>query len=234
MDQPVRASAQDQLVEDFTDLGPELAGFRHPAGLPLAPGETPGAVRCAPEIVAEAPARHVPGPGGLVHVDRSDRRRSKQQDLARGMVRQGRGFRAHFTDPPGDVFEASPPHQVGDRGEPRSRYCSSRSRRTAAGVAFHFDQPAARAANAVLLAVPPRLGEPWSADTMIGVLRDALEIGKIRAVDGAALEGLGQYLPAIMLAANEGGETVSTDISRAVLPILIWPQLLDVVTEVSP
>lgn len=101
-------------------------------------------------------------------------------------------------------------------------------------MAFHFDQPAARAANAVLLAVPPRLGEPWSADTMIGVLRDALEIGKIRAVDGAALEGLGQYLPAIMLAANEGGETVSTDISRAVLPILIWPQLLDVVTEVSP
>jgi hypothetical protein len=100
-------------------------------------------------------------------------------------------------------------------------------------VAFHFDQPAARAPNTVLLATPPRLGERWTAETMIAVLRDALEIGKLRAVDGTALEGLGQYLPAIILAANEAGEAVSTDITRAVIPPRIRAPLLDVFKELS-
>lgn len=100
-------------------------------------------------------------------------------------------------------------------------------------VAFHFDQPAARAPNTVLLATPPRLGERWTAETMIAVLRDALEIGKLRAVDGTALEGLGQYLPAIILAANEAGEAVSTDITRAVIAPRIRAPLLDVFKELN-
>jgi hypothetical protein len=103
-----------------------------------------------------------------------------------------------------------------------------------AAVAFHLDQPAARAPNAVLLATPPRLGESWTAETMVAVLRDALEIAKLRAVDGTALEGLGQYLPAIMLAANEADEAVSTDITRASFSLSISVPLLDVFTEVSP
>lgn len=102
-----------------------------------------------------------------------------------------------------------------------------------AAVAFHLDQPAARAPNAVLLATPPRLGEPWTAETMVAVLRDAFEIAKLRAVDGTALEGLGQYLPAIMLAANEADEAVSTDITRASFSLSISVPLLDVFTEVS-
>ena len=102
-----------------------------------------------------------------------------------------------------------------------------------AALTFHLDQPAARAPNVVLLATPPRLGEAWTAETMIAVLRDALEIAKLRAVDGTALEGLGQYLPAIMLAANEADEAVSTDISRASFPLEINVPLMDVFTEVS-
>jgi hypothetical protein len=101
-------------------------------------------------------------------------------------------------------------------------------------VAFHLDQPAARAPNAVLLATPPRLGEAWSADSMIAVLRDALELSKLRAVDNTALEELGQYLPAILLAANEADETVSTDITRAAFSRALSVPPMDVFAKVSP
>ena len=63
------------------------------------------------------------------------------------------------------------------------------------GVAFHFDRPDARAPQAVLLALPPNRKRGWTADTLALVVRDTLELAKLRAVDLADLPLLDDILP---------------------------------------
>jgi hypothetical protein len=82
------------------------------------------------------------------------------------------------------------------------------------GVTFHFDQPDARAPNAILLVVPPDLSRPWDLETLEKILVETLELAKVRAVDTEALAQLGQFLPALFFASNVRGETVTTDFAR--------------------
>jgi hypothetical protein len=82
------------------------------------------------------------------------------------------------------------------------------------GLAFHFDQPDARAPNAVLIAVPPDGRRPWDLATLERILLETFELAKIRAVDTEALAGLGQFLPALFFTFNTDGRTVSTDFTR--------------------
>jgi hypothetical protein len=77
-------------------------------------------------------------------------------------------------------------------------------------VAFHYDDPGAEAPQTVLLAVPPGNEETWSLDAVVGILRETLELAKIRAVDGELLEQLSQVLPATYIAANPRNDTIST------------------------
>ncbi len=82
------------------------------------------------------------------------------------------------------------------------------------GLAFHFDQPDARAPNAVLIAVPPDGRRPWDLATLEKILLEAFDLAKIRAVDTEALAGLGQFLPALFFTFNTASRTVSTDFTR--------------------
>ncbi len=86
--------------------------------------------------------------------------------------------------------------------------------RETTGVTFHFDQPDARAPNAILLAIPPDPGQPWDLGTLEKILLETFELAKLRAVDTETLADLGQFLPALFFASNERGETVSTDFTR--------------------
>jgi hypothetical protein len=45
-------------------------------------------------------------------------------------------------------------------------------------------------------------------------LLETLDLARIRAVDTDALDEIGHYLPALYLAFNTAGETVSTDFSK--------------------
>lgn len=83
------------------------------------------------------------------------------------------------------------------------------------GLAFHYDDPGAEAAQTVLVAVPPTQSPTWDLGTLLDTLNETLDLAKIRAVDSELLP-LGQLLPAIYLAANPLRETVATDL-RAVL-----------------
>jgi hypothetical protein len=86
------------------------------------------------------------------------------------------------------------------------------------GVAFQFDEPAAQAPQAILLAVPPRLGGAWDIAALESIVLEALDLAKLRAVDPEALDahtGLGQLLPALCFALNRQNDTVSTDFTRA-------------------
>jgi hypothetical protein len=70
------------------------------------------------------------------------------------------------------------------------------------GVGFHYDRPDAKAPHALLIAVPPNLERGWTPDTLVQVLRETLELGKLRAVDLQDLPMLGDLLPAIRIASN--------------------------------
>ena len=78
------------------------------------------------------------------------------------------------------------------------------------GLAFHYDDPGAEAPQTVLLAVPPAGETHWDFDTLVEILRDTLDLAKIRGVDGELLGILGQLLPAVYLSANVKDETVNT------------------------
>lgn len=69
------------------------------------------------------------------------------------------------------------------------------------GVAFHYDRPDAKAAQSLLIAVPPNLDRGWTPDTLVQVLRETLELGKLRGVDLGDLP-VASLLPAIRIGPN--------------------------------
>ena len=76
------------------------------------------------------------------------------------------------------------------------------------GVAFHYDRPDAKAPQAMLIAVPPNLDRGWTPDTLVQVLRETLELAKLRAVDVADLRLLGDLIPAIRIASDSAAGNV--------------------------
>jgi len=87
------------------------------------------------------------------------------------------------------------------------------SRTETTGIAFRHDPPDAAAPQAILLAVPPVIGEPWTVGRLNRVLLETLELLRIRAVDPQTLGDLGHYLPATYLAFNINGDAVSSDLN---------------------
>jgi hypothetical protein len=84
------------------------------------------------------------------------------------------------------------------------------------GVAFHHDDPTARAPQAILVAVRPDNFPEWTMESVEGSVLDALDLAKLRAVDPDALGALGHYLPALYFAYNTGSgkpDAISTDFS---------------------
>jgi hypothetical protein len=52
-----------------------------------------------------------------------------------------------------------------------------------AGLTFHYNQPDARAPHAVLIAVPPDVSKPWTAEMLLHLLGETLDLAKIRSVE---------------------------------------------------
>jgi hypothetical protein len=65
------------------------------------------------------------------------------------------------------------------------------------GLSFHYDRPDARPPQAVLLAVPPDPELPWTMDSILQIVREALGLTRSRAVDIGELPRLGRVLPAL-------------------------------------
>ena len=78
------------------------------------------------------------------------------------------------------------------------------------GVAFRFEPPQAMAPQALLLAVPPAIGEPWTVGGLNQVLLETLELARLRALDPEDLDLVRQFLPATVLPFNTDGEVPST------------------------
>lgn len=67
------------------------------------------------------------------------------------------------------------------------------------GVAFHYDRPDAKAPQAILVAVPPDVDRGWTASTLVQVLRETLELGKLRGLDVPDLGELTDLIPAVRI-----------------------------------
>jgi len=80
-----------------------------------------------------------------------------------------------------------------------------------AAIAFHYEEPKARAPQALLLAICPDARPFWDDDLVLGVLQETLELVKIRAVDLDSVAEVGQILPALYFALNLQGATLSTN-----------------------
>jgi hypothetical protein len=104
-------------------------------------------------------------------------------------------------------------------------------------VAFHYDAPAARPPQSILLAVPPRAGLQWSLDILEKTLLETLELAKLRTVDLHSLPSVGHFLPALFMASNQGvadetenpghdphGDTISTNFVVKADGKSIWHQ----------
>jgi hypothetical protein len=85
------------------------------------------------------------------------------------------------------------------------------STRETTAITFQYDAPDSCAPQAILLAVPPVLGRPWTVGGLNRVLIETLELAKLRAVDPAALGDISHWLPALHFAFNVDGDAVSTD-----------------------
>lgn len=87
------------------------------------------------------------------------------------------------------------------------------SRSETTGIAFQYDPPDAAPPQAILLAVPPVMGEPWRIESLNRVLIECLDLARLRLVDPEDLGAIRQYLPAAFLAFNAEGDTASTDLN---------------------
>ncbi|MET0742102.1 MAG: hypothetical protein ABWY78_01910, partial [Microvirga sp.] len=79
------------------------------------------------------------------------------------------------------------------------------------GMAFRYEPPPAMAPQALLLAVPPVIGEPWTVGGLNQVLLETLELTRVRALDPDDLGLVRQFLPAIVLPFNTEGDVPSTN-----------------------
>lgn len=82
------------------------------------------------------------------------------------------------------------------------------------GLAFQFNRPTSRPANALLLAVSPQLTGAWAWDDLVATLHETLDDARGRLVEPAHIDAskYAQLLPAIMLAATRHGITISTNL----------------------
>ncbi|MFF4666019.1 hypothetical protein [Streptomyces sp. NPDC001282] len=96
-----------------------------------------------------------------------------------------------------------------------------------AGATFHFDAPGARAPQAVLLAVPPVVGRPWTPDVLADTIGEALDLAKLRLVDLDALGWLGRYLPAAYLPESAMGTAPSVHMKD----LMMRPDLATVMAQ---
>jgi len=85
---------------------------------------------------------------------------------------------------------------------------------TTAGVAFHYDEPNARAPQAWLLAVCPDGRATWDRELITQILDETYDLARIRGVDLASITEVGQILPALYFPFNLQAATPATTFAK--------------------
>lgn len=85
------------------------------------------------------------------------------------------------------------------------------SARESAAVAFHHDDPKTRAPQALLLCACPDLARGWDDATIAELLRETLELARVRTVDLSSVGDAGQLIPALYFPFNLEQDTIEVD-----------------------
>ena len=85
---------------------------------------------------------------------------------------------------------------------------------TTAGVAFHFDEPNARAPQAWLLALCPDGRATWDRSLIAAILAETYDLARIRGVDLASITEVGQVVPALYFPFNLEAATPATTFGK--------------------
>jgi len=85
------------------------------------------------------------------------------------------------------------------------------ARSVTTGLALHFDDPGARAPQAILLAVPPKQVANWSLDLLAAVVGETADLARIRMVGPEETPWLGRLVPGLYFADNRGGDTLHVE-----------------------
>jgi len=78
-----------------------------------------------------------------------------------------------------------------------------------AGLAFHYEEPRARAPQSLLLADCPDTRPVWDDELVRSILEETLELLRVRTVDLDSIQQVGQILPALYFPFNLRGDTIS-------------------------
>ncbi|NOQ70572.1 MAG: hypothetical protein GQ574_01135 [Crocinitomix sp.] len=87
------------------------------------------------------------------------------------------------------------------------------------GVAVHYNEPNAEAANSLIMAVTPKVTGHWRWDDLMDTLNETLSLAKKRAVEPDHLKEKiwGQTLPALLAAISPNDSTPSLDFARNIV-----------------
>jgi hypothetical protein len=82
-------------------------------------------------------------------------------------------------------------------------------------AAFHYDAPAARAPQAILLATPPSLTLPnWTTSLLLDTVNEALDLAQLRMIGPEQLDFHGLLLPAIYLPDGFSGDVPGLNLGK--------------------
>ncbi|TQM63847.1 hypothetical protein [Humibacillus xanthopallidus] len=91
-------------------------------------------------------------------------------------------------------------------------------RRTAA-VAFEYDAPGSAPPQSLLVAVPPDASPTWTPAVLFDTVSETIDLARLRMVDPAALDRIGQFLPGLYFPVNVARAVPTTDFTPDAAPV---------------
>jgi hypothetical protein len=79
----------------------------------------------------------------------------------------------------------------------------------ATSVAYQADAPAARAPQSILLGIAPNVAAGWDVESIVDLVREALDLAKLRTVDGETGAWIGRMLPAVLLPDGDATDVIA-------------------------
>ncbi len=86
------------------------------------------------------------------------------------------------------------------------------ARDTATSISFHYDAPASRPPQVILLAATPAADAPWSADMLVNIVNEAVNLARLRLLTPTQIPGAGAILPTVFLPQNLSREMATLDL----------------------
>ncbi len=76
-------------------------------------------------------------------------------------------------------------------------------------IAYQAEAPSARAPQAILLGVAPDVATGWNVETVVDLVREAIDLAKLRTVDAETGAWFGRMLPAVLLPDGDSSDVIA-------------------------